>query len=413
MRNIVIPFFSTIFPEEKQKDLLSKLIIPGVQIVNPEEFYSKGHVSTPEKNYHIFVGTGGTENSIAKFVKNFNFNHPIKLLSYNQHNSLPAAMEIRTHLAQTGIKTQLIHGPLSELTDFFQEIHKFDIIKEKIRNSRIGVIGSPSEWLIASKIDEQKVKEIWGTKIISIPIEELFSVQNEPKLEEMTKNGKKFIDGALNVDISEEKVIDAIRVEKHLLSLSKRYQLNALTIRCFDLVLKTEITSCLGVSRLNDRGMIAGCEGDIPTTFTMLFIKALLNQPAFMANVIDVNNTENCVKLAHCTVPLSMVDAYSITSHFETGKSVAIQGNFIVPQEVTILKIGGKNLTQWSVVKGTIIANEEKESTCRTQIVVQLSAENSVNYFLEKSLANHHCVILGDHVEKIQQFFKFNLNDDR
>jgi L-fucose isomerase-like protein len=411
MRSVVIPFFSTIFPEEKQKAVLSKLNIPEEKIVNPEEFYSKDYISNSEERYYLLVGTGGTENSIAEFIQHSKVDQPIQLLSYNLHNSLPAAMEIRTHLVQKGIETNLIHGKLPELAGYFQRMQKFDRVKERLRNSRIGLIGSSSEWLIASKIDEQKVKEIWGTKIITIPIEELLSVQNEPKLEELTRNGKIFIDGALNIDISAEKVIDAVRVEKQLFLLSERYQLEALTIKCFDLVLKTNITSCLGVSILNDKGIVAGCEGDIPTTFTMLFIKLLLDQPAFMANVIDVNYEQNSVKLAHCTVPLSMVDTYSVTSHFETRKSVAIQGDFIVPQNVTILKIGSKNLSQWWVAKGTICAIEQEESACRTQVIVQLSLEYDVDYFLQKSIANHHCVILGDHVEKIQQFFTFIFGD--
>ncbi len=410
MRDIVIPFFSTIFPIEKQKKLLSKLNIPDDRIVTPEDIYSKNRILTSEDKCYLLVGTGGTENSIAEFIQETKLHRPIKLLSYNHHNSLPAAIEIRTYLSQIGIKTHLIHRKLPELAVFFQR-KQFIKIKEKLKNSRIGVIGSPSEWLIASKIDEQKVKEIWGTKILSIPIEELLSALNEPKLEELTENGTKLMKGALNIEVSEETVNDAIRVEKQLLRLSKHYQFDAITIRCFDLVLKTEITSCLGVAKLNDKGIVAGCEGDIPTTFTMLFSKLLLNQPTFMANVIDVNTKNNTVKLAHCTVPLSMVDTYTVTSHFETEKSVAIRGKFIVPQDVTIFKIGGEDLTQWWVAKGTIMANEQEESACRTQIIVQLSPNYSNDYFLEESIANHHCVILGDHVEKIQQFLKFNLND--
>ena len=153
MRSVVIPFFSTIFPEEKQKIVLSKLNIPEDQIVNPEEFYSKEYISNSEERYYLLVGTGGTENSIAEFIQQLKVDQPIQLISYNLHNSLPAAMEIRTHLAQKGIETHLIHGKISELTGYFQRMQKFDRVKEKLRNSRIGLIGSSSEWLIASKID--------------------------------------------------------------------------------------------------------------------------------------------------------------------------------------------------------------------------------------------------------------------
>ena len=100
-----------------------------------------------------------------------------------------------------------------------------------------------------------------------------------------------------------------------------------------------------------------------------------------------------------------MVESYSITTHFESGKSVAIRGTFKIQEEVTILKIWGKDLTHWWVAKGRIIANLYSPSACRTHIEVSL--EEPVEYFLESSLANHHILILGNHKKKVQRFLEF------
>jgi hypothetical protein len=74
---------------------------------------------------------------------------------------------------------------------------------------------------------------------------------------------------------------------------------------------------------------------------------------------------------------------------------------------VTILKIGGKDLTQWWVTRGKIISIPKSQIACRTQVEVSIS--EPVSYFLEESIANHHCVVTGNHVERIQEFLNFIL----
>ena len=123
-----------------------------------------------------------------------------------------------------------------------------------------------------------------------------------------------------------------------------------------------------------------------------------------MANVIDVDLETNSVIFAHCTVPTSMVSLYEITSHFETGQSVAIRGTF-EPQEITILKVAGTDLSKYWISEGVITHNLTNEHGCRTQIHATLS--EPVKYFLDESLANHHVVIRGNHQQKLLEFFKF------
>ncbi|MCK4849101.1 MAG: fucose isomerase, partial [Candidatus Heimdallarchaeota archaeon] len=97
-----------------------------------------------------------------------------------------------------------------------------------------------------------------------------------------------------------------------------------------------------------------------------------------------------------------------ILSHFESKKGVTVKGTFKTGQVVTIFKIAGKSLNNWWISTGRILTNPEDEHCCRTQVLVKL--DDSVDYFLEHSLANHHIMILGDHRSLIESFLKeFNL----
>ncbi len=104
-----------------------------------------------------------------------------------------------------------------------------------------------------------------------------------------------------------------------------------------------------------------------------------------------------------------MTEAYSIRSHFESNKGVAIKGEFKLEEPVTLVKIGGKSLTDWWVSSGIILNNQDDEGCCRTQ--VEISLNDSVDYFLKNSLANHHIMVLGDHKLLFETFLNLFIQE--
>ena len=118
----------------------------------------------------------------------------------------------------------------------------------------------------------------------------------------------------------------------------EKYQLNGLTIRCFDIIKKYKNTACLALALLNEEGITAGCEGDIHSLVTMHIVNSLTNRSSFMANPSKFNYEDQSVMLAHCTVPLNMVTSFKLMTHFESGLGIGIKGE--LPEgRVTLCKI--------------------------------------------------------------------------
>ena len=142
------------------------------------------------------------------------------------------------------------------------------------------------------------------------------------------------------------------------------------------------------------------CEGDIPTMISMHVLNKVTNQVGFQANPsrIDVENSK--MVLAHCTLPLSMVDEYKLDTHFESQIGVAIKGE-LKEEVITIFKLS-KNLKDYFVTTGKIIRNLNENNLCRTQI--EVSIDENIEYFLNRPYGNHHVVIYGNHVEEIKEY---------
>lgn len=388
--------------------IMDQLKSTKARIFTPDSFLREGlkrDKTIRDQHNYLFIGSGGTENTIITFIAKSKLPPPIILLSHEGDNSLPAAIETRKYLDQQNVAARIIHDSLEQLINRIGEWCQYDTILEKVLTSRIGIFGAPSPWLIASDIDRSAVSKKWGVEFKEYPIKTITEMAKDDLWEEFSPHLEKFLEDASNIDCDNEEIQKAAIVAQALTALVKNHELNAVTLECFKLLEETNISSCFATSHLNTlEDIVAGCEGDLPTTFSMMLGKYLSKQPTFMANVVDVNLDNNSVVFAHCTVPTTILESYDITTHFETNKSVAIRGRFPF-RDITVFKMFGKDLTDYWVSEGVITKNLSSEHSCRTQIRTTLT--ESVSYFLNHSLANHHVIIPGKHKRRIIDFFDF------
>ena len=139
---------------------------------------------------------------------------------------------------------------------------------------------------------------------------------------------------------------------------------------------------------LNDEGIVAGCEGDIPALWTMMYVNYAYGEPAFMANPSSSNRKELTVDFAHCTIPMKMVHGYRLPSHFESNSGIGIAGS--VPSgRYRVIKIYGTELDQYYETTGDLLMNTNISQRCRTQIRFRFSSEEEFDRFIRVSKGNH------------------------
>lgn len=342
----------------------------------------------------IFVRSGGTE-GLFKAMQG-RLPEPYLLLASGRHNSLAASMEILSWLRQQGKQAEILHGNIDYIVERIRLWAKVLQVKRQLAKTRLGVIGRPSDWLIASDVDYQAAQDRLGVTLLDLPMEELQQeLEREPKipseeLEAVTRQG-----------VQQTVALGALRIYHALQTLVERHHLQGLTIRCFDLLGPYQNTGCLGVARLNDQGIIAGCEGDVASLLSMVVLNALSDEPVFMSNPSRIDVQRNQLVVAHCTVPLSMTESYTFDTHFESGLGIGVRG-VIRTGRGTIFKLAG-DMQSYFVSGLDVQQNLSEQNLCRTQL--QLRLDESVDYFLRDPIGNHHIICLGDYSELINQFF--------
>ncbi|MBQ6208682.1 MAG: hypothetical protein IJK42_02770 [Prevotella sp.] len=344
----------------------------------------------------IYVRTGGTEGIFKNMLPELRkkSKRPFYLLTSGKSNSLAASLEILSFLCQQGIKGEVIHGKADFIAKRIDTLAKVGKARRELNGCRLGIIGKPSDWLIASHADPELVKETLGINLIDIPMQEL--------LEEIAATPLREVDETTTEESIKKALPGANQIYEALKAIIERHRLQGFTIRCFDLLTAVHNTGCLALARLNAEGIVAGCEGDVPTMLTMKITQSLVGMTGFQANPSAIDPETGELLFAHCTIPFNMVERYEYDTHFESGIGVGIRG-FMKEGPVTIFKVSG-DLSRHFVAQGDLVRNQAQPDLCRTQQVIQLEDPTVANYFLKDPIGNHHVILPGHHAELIQSF---------
>ena len=348
----------------------------------------------------IFVRTGGTEGIFRRLLPTLPIGRGEKfyLLSSGKSNSLAASMEILSYLQQNDLQGEILHGDPGYISRRINMLAQVESARRKLRACRLGVVGEPSDWLISSHADKDKVREYLGIELIDIPMRELLDAIAATPLDPISASSMQISSPDANVPKElaiRQALPGAHQIYLALKTIVDRYQLQGFTLRCFDLLTAVRNTGCMALARFNSEGIVAGCEGDVPAMLSMMIAQVLTGMSGFQANPARINPETGELLFAHCTIPFNMVEHYELDTHFESGIGVGIRG-YMKEGPVTIFKVSG-DLSRCFIEEGELVRNQAQPDLCRTQQIIRLSDPSKAHYFLTKPIGNHHIIMRGHH----------------
>ena len=339
----------------------------------------------------IFIESGGSE---GLFLKNFSkLKEPYYFLTNGSNNSLAASLEILTYLNNHNLKGEILHGSTSYIAKRINELVVLDSVKKKLKETKLGVIGIPSDWLISSIPNYNDIKNIFGVELVDIPIDEVnnnyLKVDFNTFKYELKDFDKNELSKAKNICLA----LDRIKA---------KYKLSGFTLRCFDLLTSLHSTGCLALAMFNNNHVTATCEGDIMAMLSMEIAKLISNEFVFQANPSRIDTDNNKIVFAHCTIPFGMLKDYKFDTHFESNSGLAVKG-YLYEKDITIFRLSS-NLKSYYCAEGRILRNLEEANLCRTQIEVEVY--DDVSKILKEPCGNHHIIFYGKHKNLIDALMK-------
>ncbi len=350
----------------------------------------------------ILVATGGTEGAILEQVRRRHAvapYEPVLLVAHPLHNSLPAALEAMARLHNDGVRGRIVQvgaGATDRIATAIEDVAAI----HQLHATRLGLVGAPSDWLVASVPDAELVRDRWGVELVSIDIADTIDAHRRVSPDAALAVAVHFAGTAAPTP----QLVSAAALHPALAATIDQTHVNAVTVRCFDFLTDLTTSGCVALAELNDTGVVAGCEGDVASTVAMLLVRALFDQPSWMANPASIDEARNRVLLAHCTVAPSLVESVELHTHFESGLGIGLRGRF-APGWVTLLRLGGPSLDRCWVAEAEIERSGDAADLCRTQVTVRLDAVQAGS-LLEEPLGNHLVLFHGRHRSRIEQWWQ-------
>lgn len=358
----------------------------------------------------FIISTGGVENIFLDLLKRNLVGTNVTLIADGRFNSLAASMEILTYLNNNNIKAFIAYGSNEEISARLKEHPHVDFVNEQcgsaalsLSGDKIAVFGEPSDWLIASNVDRDFLKQKFYIDFVDIPLDTLFrrfSLIDDNMVEFLAAD---FQAVTSRGETTERDLLDSLKIYLAINQICQENNCTCATVRCFSIIEKLKATGCLALALLNDEGIDAACEGDLQSLLSMILVRRVTGMPSFMANPSAMSKDNHTTTFAHCTVPTTMCRRYGFRSHFESQCGLAVAGEFSPSEVYTIFKWGGEKLDRFFVEEAVSVVAPSNENLCRSQLTLNFY---NPEYMLNNPIGNHHIILKGAFADKLRTALK-------
>ena len=318
-------------------------------------------VEEPLAILHLTGGTSKLAVEVAKWC-----NTPVTLVAHRENNSLPSSLEALARLKRLGLDVEVkFVGPGVGPIEFRRRERGFE--------GCAAILGEVSPKTFDVTCPATLAQRL-NIRVKHVTQEEL------ERYVEKHKGDAELISDFLSrfrgeVGVPPQELQMSLALKEAISEVLEKAKCNAFTVDCFEVIKRISVTPCLATSLLFEEGIVGVCEADIQAMACMIAIKGLATP--FMGNVVAVG--EDSLTLAHCTAAMNLASSRSgvkLKSHFETGKSVAVD----VPLrlgEATMISCDHRLREAYAVECSVERSQLEDKNMCRTQALVRLKSRPS------------------------------------
>ncbi|MGA2063486.1 MAG: hypothetical protein ABSG86_00875 [Thermoguttaceae bacterium] len=277
-----------------------------------------------------------------------------------------------------------------------------------IKQTRILAVGGPHG--TAAACSAEQVKKRLGADLVTIPNQQVMDAMRaiDPKAAEA--EAQEYWIGPTReiVEPTPPEIVDSARMFLAIKNLMLQHKAQAVcSVHCMG-----DPRGCLTFSKLNDLGLVGGCEGDIDSTLTMLLFSYAFRVPGMISDPV-VDTAKNALVHFHCTSATKMDGPggkrlpFRIRTQTDSQGGVALEVEHRVGQTVTCAKL--VNLDTMLITPGKILETSRSPLACRTQFAQ--SVPDARRLFLnwgagvikgDVMTLLHRDVFYGDYLKPVQ-----------
>ncbi len=196
---------------------------------------------------------------------------------------------------------------------------------KRLRRTRLGLVGYRVPGFYTSNCDELELRRLLGVEVHHVTLAEVFDDARAIDPARCQAEAEATRKQARQCGVDQAELEKAAALVLAFGDLAAKHRLDGLAVKCWpEFPGDYGIAVCSAISRLNDRGIITGCEGDVYGAVTMLLANYLTGKTPMFADFIGIDEQANTGLGWHCgAAPMCLA---AKNAPIEIGKHPTVDG---------------------------------------------------------------------------------------
>lgn len=284
-----------------------------------------------------------------------------------------------------------------------------DRVLASLAESRITVVGRHPDGFDTCEFDPQLLTRLGRIQVEQIPLGNLFDrarAIDADRVAAVKRKAEGQIAGLGEVDA--EQLDRSFRVFCALEDVQKDTDARGLAVRCWpEMFTEYGCAACGPMAMMNQKQVPSACEADVNGSFTQLVLQELAGEPAWMADLVDIDAADDTAVLWHCGLaPLSMCDPqFQPEATIHTNRRMPLLHQFpIKPGRITLARLSrSRNVLKLVVAGAEVIRAPMAFTGCSGTVRFDQSADAVSRRILDEALEHHFALAYGDHRNALRE----------
>lgn len=278
-------------------------------------------------------------------------------------------------------------------------------ITTRLSGKSIARIGERPDGFHTCDYDAAAMQTLSGVSVTELELPDLFNLAKTADAEEARKIAARDLDGLDDVDQTE--LDRSLRLKGALQELRQSGKFDAFALRCWPETF-TEYGGaiCGPASQMGEARVPCACEADVYGALTQLILQEVADAPVFLADLVDMDLTDNTGVVWHCgQAPVSMRDPDGTAeATIHTNRKMPLLYEFTLkPGPVTFMRISQAfGETKMVLARGEMLSRPMTFTGTSGVVRFERDAAAVLDDVIASGLEHHTALAYGDHTAALR-----------
>ncbi len=328
-------------------------------------------------------------------------------LSYRWLFSSPDAPEITDKL--TALVAASNSSPVALERCAYKADATADRVVEKLRGARVSVIGEHPAGFDTCEFDANELRELTGISVDQVKLEDAFQrAKSAPATRAAAHRAEAAKSLAGLDDVDQEQLDRSFRLLCALEDIVDENNADSIAVRCWpETFVDYGCAACGPMAMMNQAGVPSACEADVYGSVTTLMLQELADEPVWMADLVDVDESDDTAVLWHCGLaPLSMCDPEAqAEATIHTNRKMPLLHQFpLKPGRITLARLSQAKNEKKLMIAGAEVLRAPMAFTGTSGVIrFDKGAAEVCATIMDEGLEHHFSLAYGDHLDSLRQ----------